>query len=68
MQIINIRHTVARLLPGGGTMFQTPFSPVSFGKSFMIICSAVPENGCLIFLRSEKRTKKTSVKHIHIRI
>ena len=27
---------------------QTPFSPVSFGKSFMKIRSAIPENGCLM--------------------
>jgi len=51
---------------------QTPFSPLSFGKSFMKICSAVPENGCLVFLwrteKNEKKTKKTSVKHIRIRL
>ena len=29
---------------------QTPFFPLSFGKSFMKIRSAVPENGCLVFL------------------
>ena len=29
---------------------QTPFSPPSFGKSFMKIRSAVPENGCLILM------------------
>jgi len=44
---------------------QTPFSPLSFGKSFMKIRSAVPENGCLVFLwrtgkkQKTKKTKKT---------
>ena len=54
---------------------QTPFSPLSFGKSFMKIRSAVPENRCLVFLwrtekakKSKKKTKKTSVKHIRIRL
>jgi len=55
---------------------QTPFSPLSFGKSFVKIRSAVPENGCLVFLwrtekakenKKQKKTKKTSVKHIRIR-
>ena len=64
-----IRQAAARLSPSGSTTFQTPFSPVSFGKSFMKIRSAVPENGCLIFLRTEKKqkkqkNKKTPVKHI----
>ena len=46
-------------------------SPVSFGKSFMKIRSAVPENGCLIFFADEKnkkKNKKTSVKHIRYRL
>jgi len=55
---------------------QTTFSPLSFGKSFMKISSAVPENGCLVFLwrtvKAEKnkkqKAKKTSVKHIRIRL
>jgi len=48
---------------------QTPFSPLSFGKSFMKIRSAFPENGCLVFLwRTEKKNKKTSVKHMRIRL
>jgi len=51
---INIRHS-----PGGGTTFQTPFFPVSYGKSFMKIRSAVPENGCLIFFVDGKNKKKT---------
>jgi len=50
---MNIRHS-----PGGGTTFQTT-SPLSFGESFMKIRSAVPENGCLIVLVDEKKTKKT---------
>jgi len=51
--------------------------PLSFGKSFMKIRSAVPENGCLIFLtdrkknkkkQKQKKNKKTSAKHICIRL
>jgi len=42
-----IRQAAARLSPSGGTTFQTTFSPLSFGESFMKIRSAVPENGCL---------------------
>jgi len=39
---------------------QTPFS-ILFGKSFMKIRSAVPQNGCLVFLwRTEKNRKKTN--------
>jgi len=57
-QIINIRQAAARLSPSGGTTFQTTFPPLSFGKSFMKIRSAVPENGCLIFLTDGKKTKK----------
>jgi len=39
----------------------------------MKIRSAVPENGCLVFFfvadgKTEKKTKKTSVKHIRIRL
>ena len=48
--------------PGGGTTLQTPLSPVSFGKSFMKIRSAVPENGCLIFLQTEKKQNKKQKK------
>jgi len=56
---------------------QTPFFPLSFGKSFTKICSAVPENGCLVFFvangknkkqKKTKKNKKTSVKHIRIRL
>jgi len=49
---------------------QTPFSPLSFGKSFMKIRSAVPENGCLVFFcggrkkaKQQKKQKKTK-KHL----
>jgi len=65
-----IRQAAARLSPSGGTTFQTTFYPVSFGKSFMKIRSAVPENGCLIFLTDGKKqkTEKTSAKHILIRL
>jgi len=59
-----IRQAAARLSPSGGTTFQTPFFPVSFGKSFKKIRSAVPENGGLIFFGR----KKTSVKHIRYRL
>jgi len=45
---------------------QTTFSPLSFGKSFMKIRSAVPENGCLVFCggreKNEKKTKKNKKK------
>jgi len=61
-----IRQAAARLSPSGGTKFQTTCFPVSFGKSFMKIRSAVPENGCLI--RRRKKNKKTSVKHIRYRL
>jgi len=53
-----------------GAAMQTPFSPLSFGKSFMKIRSAVPENGCLVFFVangkktiSKKKQKKTK-KHL----
>jgi len=48
--------------------------PLLFGKSFMKIRSAVPENGCLIFFVGRKKTKKNkkckkkSAKHIRIRL
>jgi len=65
-----IRQAAARLSPSGCTTFQTTFSPVSFGKSFMQIRSAVPENGCLIVLvdgkNTQKNKKKTYAKHIRI--
>ena len=56
--------------PHFGTTLQTTFSPLSFGKNFMKIRSAVPENGCLVFCGERKKSKKqkTSVKHIHIRL
>jgi len=65
-----IRQAAARLSPSGGTTFQTTFSPVSFGKSFMKIRSAVPKNGCLIILvdRKNRKQKKTTAKHIRIRL
>jgi len=37
---------------------QTPFFPLSFVKSFMKIRSAVPENGCLVFLWLTEKAKK----------
>jgi len=47
-------------------------SPLSFGRSFMKIRSAVPENGCLCLIvlvdeKNKKKTKKTA-KHIRIRL
>jgi len=62
-----IRQAAARLSPSGGTAFQTTFSPVSFGKSFMKIRSAVQENGCLIFLtdgKKQKKKQKRTKKHL----
>jgi len=47
---INQHKLILSHSPGGGTTLETPFSPVSFGKSFMKIRSAVPENGCLVVL------------------
>jgi len=46
-----------------GTAMQTPFSQLSFGKSFMKIRSAVPENGCLVFLWRTEKNKKQK-KHL----
>jgi len=64
-----IRQAAARLSPSGSKTFQTTFSPVLFGTSFMKIRSAVAENGCLIFLTDKKqKNKKTSAKHIRIRL
>jgi len=46
--------------PHVGTTLETTLSPLSFGKSFMKIRSAVPENGCL--WRTEKKQKKNICK------
>jgi len=58
-QIIDIRHS-----QGGGTTFakrrhdvSNYISSLSFGKSFLKIRSAVPENGCLIFYGRKKNKK-----------
>jgi len=56
-----IRQAAARLSPSGGTTFQTT-SALSFGESFMKIRSAVPENGCLIFLTDGKQLKSKKQK------
>jgi len=48
--------------PHFGTTLQTTFSPLSFGKSFMKIRSAVPENGCHILWRTEKAKKQKKKK------
>jgi len=61
-----IRQAAARLSPSSGTKFQTTFPPhLSFGKSFMKIRSAIPENVCLIVLvdgnnkkQKQQKTKK----------
>ena len=69
---INQHKLILSHSPGGGTTLETPCSPVSFGERFMKIRSAVPENGCLVFFDGRKKTKKnrkkTSVKHIRIRL
>jgi len=61
--------------PHFSTTLETTFSLLSFGKRFMKIRSAVPENGCLVFFDGREKTKniqkkqkKTSVKHIRIRL
>jgi len=64
--------------PHFGMTLETTFSPLSFGKSFTKIRSAVPENGCRVFFRrteknkkqkkNRKNGKKTSLKHIRIRL
>ena len=41
---------------------ETTYSPLSFGKSFMKIRSAVPENGCLVFFDGRKKNKKNKNK------
>ena len=48
-QFLAPKKIIRGLSPHLGTTMQTP-SPQSFGKSFMKIRSAVPENGCLIFM------------------
>jgi len=64
-QSINIRRS-----PGGSTTFakrrhdiSNYIPPPSFGESFMKIRSAVPENGCLIVLVDEKKTKNKKQKN-----
>ena len=51
-------------IPHLGTAMETPFSPLSFGKSFMKIRSAVPENGCLIFMHYRGGREKNKKKHL----
>jgi len=51
--------------PHLGTAMQTTFFPLSFGKSFMKIRSAVPENGCLVFLWQTENSKKAK-KNKHL--
>jgi len=49
---------------------KTPFSPLSFGKGFMKIRSAVPEKGSHIYALSwwtEKKTKKRCKTYTHPR-
>jgi len=50
---------------------ETPFSLLSFGKSFMKIRSAVAENGCLIFMHYrggwKKKQKKRCKTYTHPR-
>ena len=54
--------------PHVGTTLETTLSPLSFGKSFTKIRSAVPENGCLVFCGEQKKNRKKSVKHMCIRL
>jgi len=49
------RHDVSNYIP-----------PLSFGKSFMKIHSAVPENGCLIFFADEKKQKNAKTRMIQL--
>ena len=58
--------------PHLGSALETP--PLSFGKSFMKIRSAVPENGCFIFMHyrvadgNSKKTRKNICKtYTHLR-
>jgi len=44
---------------------QTPFSPLSFGKRFMKIRSAVPENGYLVFLWRTEKQKNICKTYTH---
>jgi len=46
-----------------GTTLETPFSPVSFGESFMKIRSAVPENSCLVFFCGGQKKKQKIEKN-----
>jgi len=58
---INQHKLILSYSPGGGTTLQTPFSPVSFGESFMKIRSAVPEDPRTVvwyFCGGRKKTKK----------
>ena len=43
-------------------MLETTFSPLLFGKSFMKIRSAIPENGCLVFFDGQKKKQKKRQK------
>jgi len=45
--------------PHFGTTLETTLCPLSFGKSFMNIRSAVPKNGCLVFCGERKKKQKT---------
>jgi len=42
---------------------ETLFSQLWFGKIFMKIRSAVPENGCLIFYGGQKKKQKKQEKN-----
>ena len=64
---INQHRLILSHSPGGSTTLETPFSLVSFGKSFMKIHSAVSENGCLIFCGGrKKKTKKQEKQKKHL--
>jgi len=64
MSVLSPQKLFGGLAPIWDTMLKTPFSPLSFGKSFMKIRSGIPENGCLIVVADGKN----AVKHIRIRL
>ena len=60
--VFSPQEIIRGLSPHLGTAMETPFSPLSFGKSFMKMRSAVPENGCLIFMHYRGGRKKKQTK------
>jgi len=66
MSVLSPPNYLGAYSPHSGTTLKTPFSPLSFGKSFMKIRSGVPENGCLIVVADgeNKKAKKNKKKHL----